>query len=168
MPKYRRSRCFEFMLACRTEYDRLVSTDIQPPGFVIRKYKRLFKSVVHKPEVVNVELEQVHVAHGHDDQAAAAAVDETLQNQDLPIRRADPHVHVHGRRHRARRASTVLQDTIIDPGKAMEDGLGPRPVVVAPNPASPPEQPPTTFTSGIASPFEDKPPRGLMDNEPRE
>lgn len=169
MPKYRRGRCFEFMLACRTEYDRLVSTDIQPPGFVIRKYKREFKSVVHKPEVVNVELEQVHVAHGHDDHAAAAAAEETLENQDLPIRRANPHVH--GRRHRARRASTVLQDTIIDPGKAMEDGLGPRPVAAGTDPPPAAEQPPATFTSGIASPFAaqgDPPKRGLMDNVPRD
>ncbi len=160
MPKYRRGRCFEFMLACRTEYDRLVSTNLQPPGFVIKRYKKQFKSVAHKPEVVNVGLEQVHVAHDPPDQPP-----EEIGTEGLPITR----VHPHGRRHRARRASTVLQDSIIDPGKAMQNGLGSQPsvelAVVQTQPVV--NQTDTqNFTSGIATPFAApaKGPRGLMDN----
>ncbi len=152
MPKHRRGRCFEFMLACRTEYDRLVSTDVQPPGFVIKKYKRQFKSVTHKPEVVNVGLEQVHVAHGED---GAGPGGRGAAHRPCHT----PHGH---RRHRARRASTVLQDSIIDPGKAMEGGLTSKPsevevVVHVPEPG-PPRAP--TFTSGLSSPFSDARPRG--------
>lgn len=136
------------MLACRTEYDRLVSTDVQPPGFVISRYKRQFKTVTHKPEVVNVGIEEVHVAHG-------TAHDPTPGFEGLPI--AKPHIQGH-RRHRARRASTVLQDTIIDPQKAMQDGLLEKPslveVVIEPQPA--------TVTPFAATAAQN--PRGLMDN----
>lgn len=162
MPKYRRGRCFEFMLACRTEYDRLVSTNLQPPGFVIKRYKKQFKSITHKPEVVNVGLEQVHVAHDPPDLPS-----EQVGAEGLPIMRVHPHGH--GRRHRARRASTVLQDSIIDPGKAMQSGLGAQAsvelAVVGGQPVV--NQADTqNFTSGIATPFAApaREPRGLMDN----
>lgn len=155
MPKYRRSRCFEFMLGCRTEYDRLVSADVQPPGFVIGRYKRQFKTVVHKPEVVNVGLEEVHVAHGEAPPQVSPGV------EGLPIVRAQPH-HPSHRRHRARRASTVLQDTIIDPGKAMQSGLTSQPSEVEIRVVAPPASP--TFTSGISTPFGTGT-RGLMDNQ---
>ena len=136
------------MLACRTEYDRLVSTDVQPPGFVIDRYKRQFKTVTHKPEVVNVGIEQVHVAHGTEP-------DHTPAFEGLPITK--PNLHGH-RRHRTRRASTVLQDTIIDPQKAMQDGLLEQPSVVE----VVVDQPPTTSTP-FAAPIAQNP-RGLMDN----
>ena len=148
MPKYRRSRCFEFMLHCRTEYDRLVSTNMQPPGFVIKKYKRQFKSVQHKPEVVNTDLEQVHVAHDTQETQGEAEVG----TEGLPIARHHPQPHPHPRRHRARRASTVLQDSIIDPAKAMVDGVASNPAQ-APAAAAAEPQEPQTFTSGISSPF---------------
>lgn len=155
MPMDRRSGCFEFMLNCRTEYDRLVSTNLQPPGFVITKYKKQFKTVTHTPEVVNVGLEQVHVAHNHQD----ASDDHDIGAEGLPIVRHQVHKH---KRARARRASTILQDSVIDPGKAME-GVQSHPefvtVVVDPPPKQ--EQP-----SGIDTPFAhaQPKPRSLLEN----
>lgn len=142
MPAERRSGCFEFMLSCRTEYDRLVSSNLQPPGFVITKYKKQFKTITHKPEVVNVGLEEVHVAH-HAEKAIENGCE--IGTEGLPIVRHQVH---RPRRGRARRASTVLQDSIIDPGKAME-GVQPKEsfieVVV-----DPPHQ---NQPSGIDTPF---------------
>lgn len=160
MPKYRRSRCFEFMLGCRTEYDRLVSTDLQPPGFVINRYKKQFKTQTHKPEVVNVGLEQVHIAHG---EAPHPTQGNSTGQEGLPIVTRTLH-HPH-RKHRPRRASTILQDSIIDPGKAMASGVHPSPsmdvpmvVEINPMPAEPP--------SGIETPFANAQhkARGLLDN----
>lgn len=161
MPMDRRSGCFEFMLSCRTEYDRLVSTNLQPPGFVITKYKKQFKSVIHSPEVVNVGLEQVHVAH----HVSAGDNDHDIGGEGLPIVRNHPHKH---RRARARRASTILQDSIIDPGKAMQGVQRPDTyvnVVVDP-PPQPVEEAPPQQPSGIDTPFArvQSKPRSLMEN----
>lgn len=108
-----RTRCLEFVTACRAEYDRLVSQGAPIPGFVIARYKRQFAEVHHKPEIVNVAVEEV--GGGGGDHAGASVPHEAVQ------RPARPAV-------RDRRASTLLQDHIIDPGKAMRQA-GPQVVV---------------------------------------
>lgn len=109
-----RTRCLEFVTACRAEYDRLVSQGAPIPGFVIARYKRQFAEVHHKPEIVNVAVEEL--GRGPEEGGVSRAHEAAV---------AHPTRTVFGR---TRRPSTVLQDHLIDPGTAMRQA-GPQIVV---------------------------------------
>ncbi|RZK84614.1 MAG: hypothetical protein EOO66_23350 [Methylobacterium sp.] len=114
MDPVHRGPCLAVVTACRAEYDRLVSQGAPIPGFVISRYRRRFAEVHHKPEIVQVAVEELGETGTNPHEAVAA-----------PPRRAV----------RLRTASTLLQDHIIDPGalrhasvfkisaRAVSDGL---------------------------------------------
>lgn len=80
------------MTACRTEYDRLVSSSVSIPQSQIKRFKQKFKSVHHSPEVVTGGIGTIS-RHGD--------IAEVQPDNDRP--------------RRPRRASTILQDVIINP-----------------------------------------------------
>ncbi|KAK9844594.1 hypothetical protein WJX74_004398 [Apatococcus lobatus] len=93
-----RGPCLAVVTACRAEYDRLVSQGAPIPGFVISRYRRRFAEVHHKPEIVQVAVEELGETGTNPHEAVVP-----------PPRRSV----------RLRTASTLLQDHIIDPEKAM-------------------------------------------------
>lgn len=100
LPQGRRGSCIDFVAACRTEYDRLVSSSITIPQSQIKRFKAKFKSIHHSPEVVTGGIGTV-TTHGEMSE---------MQPEDR-----------HGRQQptteqrRLRRASTILQDVLINP-----------------------------------------------------
>lgn len=103
-----RERCQPFIVACKAEYERLLRQQLPFPKFVLRRYLRKFSDVHHKPEVVNVAVEEVTSEAGG---RTASTIHEAVHHATTRPGRRD------------RRASTLLQDHIIDPGKAMRQAV---------------------------------------------
>ena len=92
LPPRRRGSCIDFVTACRTEYDRIVSGSITIPSSQIKRFKAKFKSVTHSPEVVTGGIGTVST-HG-----------------EIREVQAEPHAP-----RRPRRGSVILQDVLINP-----------------------------------------------------
>ena len=95
-----RTRCLEFVTACRAEYDRLVSQGTSIPGFIITRYKKQFAEVHHKPEIVNVAVEEL----------GGGAAGGSVTHEAAVV----------GKPRRPTRPSAIVQDVVIDPQRAMQ------------------------------------------------
>lgn len=119
LPVRRRENCIEFVTACRTEYDRLVGSSLEVPSLVVRRFKRRFASTNQaQPEVISGGLEQIHRNHQapHLTQNMQEVADGPM---DVAARggavTAAPGLAPAGSR-KMRRASTVINDVLTNPG----------------------------------------------------
>ena len=120
LPIRRRENCVEFTTATRTEYDRLVSSSLDVPACIVRRFKRRFAATEQaKPEVVSGGIEQIPhrrptevpvlpTEQGPLDAAAMGGA--VTQGPGLPPA---------GSR-KMRRASTVIQDVLKQPGVPLQ------------------------------------------------
>lgn len=137
LPVYRREKCIEFSITCRTEYDRLVSGSLSVPDKVIRKFKQKFASSgQHQPEVVS------HGADAITSPVTAVvrqdALQATIDASHPPEDRAALGRSIGPADRRVRRASTVIQDVYAHPGTqitSFHTVAGDRPGLLSPEQA---------------------------------
>lgn len=116
LPKRRREPVIEFCTACRTEYDRLVSSSLDIPQACIKNFKKRFAAnTQHAPEVVSGGIETITARR-----PSTAEVLEQVIVSPEDTTAAGGVVHmpagVPDRGRRMRRASTVINDALIAPG----------------------------------------------------
>lgn len=116
LPVRRRENCVEFVTATRTEYDRLVSSSLDVPACIVRRFKKRFAATDQaKPEVVSGGIEQI--PHRRPTEVPV------LPTEQAPLDAAGlggavtrgPGLPPAGSR-KMRRASTVINDVLAQPG----------------------------------------------------
>ena len=115
LPIRRREKCIDFTTACRTEYDRLVSSSLDVPSCVVRRFKKRFASTEQaQPEVVSGGLEQIPQRQRRPTaipEVAQGPIDAAALGQAV---RTGPGMPPAGSR-KMRRASTVINDVLQNP-----------------------------------------------------
>ena len=126
LPPRRRERCIEFTTATRTEYDRLVSSSLEVPSCVVRRFKKRFAAADQaQPEIVSGGLERIPQrapTQNRDQHQVVSAVLEEGTVEAAALGGAvtpGPGRPPVGQR-RMRRASTVIQDVLANPAVGMQ------------------------------------------------
>ena len=119
LPKRRREPVIEFCTACRTEYDRLVSSSLDVPQACIRSFKKRFAANTQSaPEVVSGGIETIRTRRPSAsevlEQVIVAPMDTTATGAGVQMPAGVPN-----RGRRMRRASTVINDALIAPGTSI-------------------------------------------------